>query len=67
MVVPVPVTLQAGPLPPSTTIYYRVGDPELAMSPELNFTTQPVLGPESLPYRCAAGQACPGLAWELRF
>ena len=42
---------QGGPLPPDTTIFYKVGDPELGMSQEFNFTTQPVTGQQALPYR----------------
>ena len=50
-----------GPLPPDTTIFYRVGDPELGMSRELNFTTQPVMGPQALPYRCGPGPCQAGM------
>lgn len=46
------------PLPPSTQVFYRCGDPELGMSPEFSFVTQPEVGPQSLPYRCD-GQSIP--------
>ena len=40
-----------GPLPPNTTVYYRVGDPAHAWSDELEFVTAPRVGAGSLPYR----------------
>ena len=40
-----------GPLPPNTTVYYRVGDPDQEMSAEFSFVTAPRVGPQSLPYR----------------
>lgn len=44
----------SGPLPASTEVFYRVGDPDLDMSSEFKFTTQPDIGIGSLPYRCVA-------------
>ena len=40
-----------GPLPPSTEVFYRCGDPELGFSPEFSLITQPEMGSASLPYR----------------
>ncbi|KAK9820918.1 hypothetical protein WJX74_007259 [Apatococcus lobatus] len=42
-----------GPLLPSTTYYYQVGDPAPGgeMSPVFSFNTTPPVGPASLPYR----------------
>ena len=42
-----------GPLQPDTTYFYSCGDPNLAMSDEISFTTPQETGPESFPYRCA--------------
>lgn len=40
-----------GPLKPNTTYFYTCGNPELGMSPEFSFTTPPLTGSSSLPYR----------------
>ena len=47
-----------GPLPPAVQVFYRCGDPDLAMSPEFSFVTQPEIGPASLPYRCRPLDSC---------
>ena len=47
-----------GPLQPNTTYFYTCGDPDLGMSPEFSFSTPPVTGPESLPYRRASPSCC---------
>ncbi|PSC71931.1 putative purple acid phosphatase 20 [Micractinium conductrix] len=40
-----------GPLPPNSTIFYRVGDPSQGWSREFSFKTAPLVGPDTLPYR----------------
>ena len=44
-----------GPLSPDTQYFYVVGDSADARSEALSFTTPPLTGPESLPYRRAQG------------
>ena len=39
------------PLQPSTTSFYRAGDPELGWSAEQSFLTAPPVGPSSVPYK----------------
>lgn len=43
-----------GPLAPGTQYFYVVGDSVDAQSKALSFTTPPLTGPESLPYRRAS-------------
>ncbi|KAK9825687.1 hypothetical protein WJX81_004210 [Elliptochloris bilobata] len=42
---------EGGPLAPNTQYFYMVGDSDGAQSEALSFTTPPLTGPESLPYR----------------
>ena len=42
-----------GPLPPSTRLYYSVGDPARRMSQEFSFVSPPPVGAGALPYRLA--------------
>ena len=44
-----------GPLAPNTEYFYVIGDSADAQSGALSFTTPPLTGPESLPYRRALG------------
>ena len=54
-----------GPLSPDTQYFYVVGDSADARSEALSFTTPPLTGPESLPYRRAQGMLSVERAYKL--
>ena len=54
-----------GPLAPGTQYFYVVGDSADVQSEALSFTTPPLIGPESLPYRRVYGDAS-GVGWRTR-